>query len=351
MLVGTGNGSFAWTGPNGFTSSAQNPTVGMAGTYNLTVTGTNGCTSTASAMVEQDDEVPGASAQGGTLNCTISEIMLVGTGNGSFAWSGPNGFTSTAQNPTVGMAGTYNLIVTGANGCTSTASAVVEQDDEVPGASAQGGTLNCTISEIMLVGTGNGSFAWTGPNGFTSTAQNPTVGMAGTYNLTVTGANGCTSTASAVVEQDDEVPGASAQGGTLNCTISEIMLVGTGNGSFAWTGPNGFTSTEQNPTVNAAGTYNLTVTGANGCTSTASAVVEQDDEVPGASAQGGTLNCTISEIMLVGTGNGSFAWSGPNGFTSTAQKPNGRHGRYLQPDRYRRERLHQHSLCCGRAGR
>ncbi len=46
-------------------------------------------------------------------------IMLVGTGNGTFAWSGPNGFTSTAQNPTVGIAGTYNLTVTGANGCTS----------------------------------------------------------------------------------------------------------------------------------------------------------------------------------------------------------------------------------------
>ncbi len=50
--------------------------------------------------------------------------------------------------------------------------------------------------------------------------------------------------------------------------------------------------------------------------------------------------------MLVGTGNGTFAWSGPNGFTSTAAEPNGRHGRYLQPDRYRRERLHQHGFCC-----
>ncbi|MBK6883097.1 MAG: hypothetical protein IPH05_09180 [Flavobacteriales bacterium] len=321
QLNGSGNGSFAWSGPNGFTSTEQNPTVNAAGTYNLTVTGTNGCTSSTSATVNLDDQLPGASATGGTLTCSVTSIQLMGSGNGSFAWSGPNGFTSTAQNPTVGMAGTYNLTVTGTNGCTSTASAVVEQDDEVPGASAQGGTLNCTISEIMLVGTGNGSFAWSGPNGFTSTAQNPTVGMAGTYNLTVTGANGCTSTASAMVEQDDEVPGASAQGGTLNCTISEIMLVGTGNGSFAWSGPNGFTSTAQNPTVGMAGTYNLTVTGTNGCTSTASAVVEQDDEVPGASAQGGTLNCTISEIMLVGTGNGSFAWTGPNGFTSSAQNP------------------------------
>ncbi len=45
--------------------------------------------------------------------------MLMGTGNGTYAWSGPNGFTSTEQNPTVSAAGTYNLVVTGTNGCTS----------------------------------------------------------------------------------------------------------------------------------------------------------------------------------------------------------------------------------------
>ncbi len=129
------------------------------------------------------------------------------------------------------------------------------------------------------------------------------------------------------------------------------MLVGTGNGTFAWSGPNGFTSTEQNPTVNAAGTYNLTVTGTNGCTSTASAVIEQDDEVPGASAQGGTLNCMISEHHVGGHRQRQLRMERPERLHQHRTEPNGRHGRYLQPDRDRRERLHQHSLCCGGAGR
>ncbi|MBK9763232.1 MAG: hypothetical protein IPO87_07675 [Flavobacteriales bacterium] len=43
--------------------------------------------------------MPGATAQGGVLNCNVSGITLVGTGNGTFAWSGPNGFSSTVQNP------------------------------------------------------------------------------------------------------------------------------------------------------------------------------------------------------------------------------------------------------------
>src|SRR6185436_5997181 len=153
----------------------------------------------------------------------------------------------------------------------------------------------------------NGSFSWTGPNGFTSNDQNPTVSAAGTYELTVTGANGCTSVAQAEVELDNDGPGAQATGGTITCTTLSVMLTGSGNGSFSWTGPNGFTSNDQNPTVSAAGTYELTVTGANGCTSVAQAEVELDNAVPGAQATGGTLTCAVQSVMLTGSGNGSFS--------------------------------------------
>ncbi|MFN4257569.1 MAG: PKD domain-containing protein, partial [Saprospiraceae bacterium] len=268
-VFGAGNGTFTWSGPNGFTSTEQNPTVCAPGTYTLTVTGANGCTSTASTTVAEDTDPPGATAWGGTITCDEPCVMLQGTGNGTFAWSGPNGFTSTEQNPTVCAAGTYTLTVTGTNGCTSTATAEVELDNSLPGAQAAGGTLTCTNPCVTLLGVGNGSFAWSGPDGFSSTEQNPTVCAAGTYTLTVTGSNGCTSTANAEVELDDEVPGAQAAGGTITCSNQCVTLQGTGNGSFAWSGPNGFSSTQQNPTVCAAGTYTLTVTGSNGCTSTA----------------------------------------------------------------------------------
>ncbi|HMN05989.1 MAG TPA: T9SS type A sorting domain-containing protein, partial [Flavobacteriales bacterium] len=321
QLQGNGNGSFSWSGPNGFTSTEQNPVVTEAGIYTLTVTGENGCTSTASATVELDNEAPGASAEGGTLTCAITSIQLQGNGNGSFSWSGPNGFTSTEQNPTVTEAGTYTLTVTGENGCTSQATATVELDNEAPGASAEGGTLTCAVTSIQLHGNGNGSFSWSGPNGFTSTEQNPTVTEAGTYTLTVTGENGCTSQATATVELDNEAPGASAEGGTLTCAVTSIQLHGNGNGSFSWSGPNGFSSTEQNPTVTEAGTYTLTVTGENGCTSTATATVELDNDMPEASAEGGVITCNVTEVTLMGNGNGSFSWTGPNGFTSTEQNP------------------------------
>ncbi len=321
QLSGSGNGSFGWTGPNGFTSADQNPSVSAAGTYVLTVTGANGCPSQAEAVVEQENTVPGAQATGGTLTCSALSVQLRGVGDGSYSWSGPNGFTSADQNPTVSAAGTYVLTVTGANGCTSQAEAVVELDSTVPGAQAAGGMLTCTALSVQLTGAGNGGFSWIGPNGFTSNDQNPLVSAAGIYVLTVTGANGCTSIAEAVVEQDDNSPGAQATGGTLTCSALSVQLMGVGDGNYSWIGPNGFTSNDQDPTVSAAGTYVLTVTGANGCTSQAEAVVELDSTVPGAQAAGGTLTCTTLSVQLTGVGNGGFSWIGPNGFTSNDQNP------------------------------
>ncbi|MFZ1687576.1 MAG: hypothetical protein WAU70_09155, partial [Flavobacteriales bacterium] len=321
QLTGSGNGSFSWTGPNGFTSGDQNPTVSVEGTYVLSVTGLNGCTSVAQADVILNNTAPGAQAIGGTLTCAISSVQLSASGNGSFAWTGPNGFTSGDQNPTVSAAGTYVLTVTGANGCTSVAQADVIQNDNVPGAQASGGVLTCTTTSVMLLASGNGSFAWTGPNGFTSGDQNPTVGVAGTYVLTVTGANGCTSTAQADVILNNAAPGAQATGGELTCNSTTVTLIGNGNGSFAWTGPNGFSSTDQNPIASDPGTYILTVTGSNGCTSSASASVSLNDNAPGAQATGGTLTCTVQSVQLTASGNGTFSWAGPNGFSTTDQNP------------------------------
>ena len=271
--------SFSWTGPGGFNSSDQNPVVTTAGTYVLTVTGANGCTSTANALVDEDLTLPGASATGGTLTCDVTSVMLMGTGNGSYSWTGPGGFTSSDQNPVVATAGTYVLTVTGANGCTSQASADVLLDADAPGASATDGTLTCDVTSVMLMGSGNGSFSWTGPGGFTSSDQNPVVATAGTYTLTVTGANGCTSQASADVLLDADAPIATAIGGSIDCDLGTFQLIGTAdqsNVSFSWTGPNGFLSTQQDPVVSDTGLYVLVVTATNGCTGSDSAQVSND---------------------------------------------------------------------------
>ncbi|MBK9175983.1 MAG: hypothetical protein IPM46_06505 [Flavobacteriales bacterium] len=126
------------------------------------------------------------------------------------------------------------------------------------------------------------------------------------------------------MELDDAAPGAQAAGGTLTCDVTSIQLQGTGNGSFDWTGPGGFTSSDQNPTVSVAGTYDLTVTGANGCQSFASAEVELDDAAPGAQAAGGTLTCDVTSIQLQGTGTISSTGPAPVASPAAIRTPRSR---------------------------
>ncbi|MBK6628885.1 MAG: hypothetical protein IPG35_15055 [Flavobacteriales bacterium] len=65
-------------------------------------------------------------------------MTLQGTGNGSFSWTGLATRAAPTRNPTVCMAGTYTLVVTGANGCTSTATAEVLLENNALGPERRG---------------------------------------------------------------------------------------------------------------------------------------------------------------------------------------------------------------------
>jgi len=96
----------------------------------------------------------------------------------------------------------------------------------------------------------------------------PTVDAAGTYTLTVTkSVNGCTATDVALVTLNNVTPNVNAGADKiLTCTTTSIALEGastTPGATFAWVASGGVTyyqgQIRQTPTVDAAGTYTLTV--------------------------------------------------------------------------------------------
>jgi hypothetical protein len=141
---------------------------------------------------------------GQTLNLTNNTLT-----GATYAWSGPSGYTSTAQNPsltnvTSAMAGTYSVTVTN-GGCSATSSVTVAIGSQ-PTATAAANSPLCSGATLNLsTPTSAGStYSWTGPSSYTSTSQNPTrtnvtSSMAGTYTVTVTApaANGATGTGTA----------------------------------------------------------------------------------------------------------------------------------------------------------
>ncbi|MCC6726742.1 MAG: T9SS type A sorting domain-containing protein [Saprospiraceae bacterium] len=324
-------------------ATTLNPVVNGAGTYTLSITNnTNGCVGTSQTTVTTNIAPPSAAATGGQLTCTAASVTLGGSTNAAtatYAWTGPNGYNSNQQNPTVNASGTYQLtVVNTANGCSGSATTEVTQNTAVPNASAQGGTLTCSANSVTIAGnsTTNGvTYAWAGPNGYNSNLQNPSVGAAGNYVLTVTGTNGCTQNATAVVGQNTTQPTASAgPNGVLNCNANQVVLNGSNSSSgsqysYNWTTTNGHIVSGENtltPTVDDDGAYSILVTNTtNGCTSTASTnVVLRQPVAATITSQAnvlcnGTPSGTATAEGSGGNGTFSYAWSnGANTATASS---------------------------------
>jgi hypothetical protein len=123
--------------------STWSPHIDQPGVYLLTVTSSvNQCTSTASINIPLNTIPPLANiAQPGILTCTQNTVTLNSTGsstgpNFAYSWSTPNGTIAGPSNGASASAasvGTYILTVTNLiNGCTTTASANVAADINIP---------------------------------------------------------------------------------------------------------------------------------------------------------------------------------------------------------------------------
>jgi len=310
-LTATSGVSYSWD--NGLGSSA-NATVNAPGTYIVTATAANGCTNTASITITENKTPPTAGITNNSatteLTCTVTSISLTATGGVSYSWG--NSLGSNA-NVTVNTAGTYVVTVTGSNGCTNTASITITTDGSRPTAGINNNTgvivLTCTTPSISLTATGGGTYSWN--NGLGSNA-NATVTSAGTYTVTVTDTNGCTDTESITITENKAEPNGSItnNSGTtiLTCAKPSISLTATGGVSYLWSNGDNVANT----TITAAGTYNVVITGANGCTGTRSITITADGSLPTIVITNNPatteLTCTTPSITLTASGGVSYSW-------------------------------------------
>jgi hypothetical protein len=213
-----------------------------------------------------------------SIDATVSNV-------GTIQWfSNSDGSTQIATgspySPTPGP-GTYQFYVgtENANGCRSLLDTVEVIVNENPDVSLNTTTsiteLDCfgnTDGQLNVDVTLNGSAAtatYEWDDASSTTTQNLTGIGAGTYNITVTDDNGCVATTSGTVTQPDLLEGITTSTAETNGNDGSIDLTPTGGTpsySYAWTGPNGFTSTDQDPIGLAGGSYEVTITDDNGCT-------------------------------------------------------------------------------------
>lgn len=270
VLGGTDPYSYSWTPASNLSCAdclSPEVFVNTTTTYQLTVIDALGEEATATTVVTVlPPIVLVISVQSPTCSFIGGVMTVTATGGAppfTYLWS--NGATGATIGNT--PPGTYCVTVADSWGCAESACAVITQgaspiviSSNVTPASCQS-TPDGVISVIASGGTPPYLYALNGtPNAEPVLAGLPT----GEYVVQVTDANGCVQTQTFYVGLNLVVD-ASAGAGFLNCTTGTTSLQGfvtpsDPNISYLWTGPNGYTSTELNPVVNAAGLYTLTAT-------------------------------------------------------------------------------------------
>jgi hypothetical protein len=245
------------------------------------------CTTTASVTITQPS-VLSASITGPTnVSCnggnngaaTVSPAG--GTPGYSYSWSttpAQTGVTATGLS-----AGTYTVTVTDNNNCETTASVTITQPDALSASitaptnvSCNGGN-NGAATVTPAGGTSGYTYSWSttpAQTGVTATGL-----IAGTYTVTVTDANNCTTTASVTITQPDVLSASittptnvSCNGGS-NGAATVTPAGGTSAYSYAWSTTPAQTGVTATGLI--AGTYTVTVTDSKGCTATTSVTITQ----------------------------------------------------------------------------
>jgi len=265
---------YSWnTNPTQTTNPATNLSPGS---YIVTVTDANGCTSTYTATITQPTQLVAAITDSTEATCNSSNGMATvtasgGTGGLAYSWNtNPVQTTNVASNI---PAGAYIVTVTDANNCTVTAEITITQTNSITSSITAQTNVSCfggnTGSATVTGALGNGyTYAWnTNPVQNTATAINL---VAGIYFVTVTSANGCESISTDTITQPSQLTLTIT--GTTNILCNggnngqAIILAGGGttNYTYNWnTNPAQTTATANNLM---AGVYGVTVTDANNCT-------------------------------------------------------------------------------------
>jgi len=300
-----------WSNGN-TTSSNQNL---VAGTYSVTITDINNCSTSCTYIIANSASViVNATVQNitcnGNANGSIAVNLIGGVGPFTYLWS--NGVTTLSVSGLV--AGDYTLTITDNTGCTSAANYTITEPEvlscicnsNITNVSCYGGS-NGSITVQPQGGTAPYSYLWSS-GALTQTISGLTAGI---YTVTITDANGCQKIGIIQVTQPAQLYA------FISC-VNNATCYGNNNGSACVNGSGGkapYTyswntvpiQTTYTATGLASGTYTATVTDINGCTSTATIVINQPTS---------SLSCTTlhTNVICYGQSNGQ-ATVNPSGGT------------------------------------
>nr|MBK9649982.1 gliding motility-associated C-terminal domain-containing protein [Bacteroidota bacterium] len=315
----SGNGPFTylWTGG----STLQDLINVASGSYTVTVTDTNSCVTTANFTIAPtlplNLNMNAVSASCGVANGYAFVQVSLGTAPYTYLWTG-GATTDTISNL---VAATYSVTVTDKNGCSDTASVVVNASNQILYNVDSVVNVNCNgdSTGAIYVNVVNASvFSYQWSNG--ATTSNLLNVPAGIYTLSITGPNGCFADTTLTISQPLPIISnitSTPAGCTLAYGTATVNPTG-GNGAYTYLWSSGSTL---NTAVNLLSGYvSVTISDVKGCTLTDSVYVGISSQITVTSDSLNNPKCAGGNdgAIYISVNNGilpyTFIWS--NGVTS-----------------------------------
>ena len=329
-IGGTQPYSYSWMDINNITIGTADSIGGLcAGDYTLSIVDAQGCTDIYNYTIGQPNQVTGtaigqdiscfgacdgqAFAQGGVGMTPFSYQWGASTGN-------QTGATAFGLCP-----GNYICTITDATGCQTTVSASVTQPTPLQAAINLTGNVSCNgysdgwAQASASGGTAPYTYSWDNSAGSQLTASNL---IAGTYTVTVTDANNCTTTATTTITEPTALALTSTTTnvdcfGNCNGTANVLVSGGAGGNTYQWDDPSFATTAVVNNLC--AGTYTSIITDANGCQITETVNITQPTQI-GMSVTITNPNCGFNNGMAcvnVFGGTTPYVYQWNDGLTQT----------------------------------
>ncbi len=334
---GGSDGSASTTGSGGTTpysylwsNGETTPTATnlSPGNQTVTLTDVNGCEAVQSILINQPDSLDLTLVT--TIDASCSScigIAMITVSGGSppytFLWS--NG--ATIEDATNLCSGVNSVLVTDGNGCTKSLNLTI-------GNSTSFGVVSLTVSNpiscnsvcdgatSLVLSGGQPPYTYQWSDG--QTTPQATGLCTGTYTVTATDDNGCSSGGTILVSEPTNLGltlsenGSIACGGNTNGSIAATVSGGSPNYSYNWS--NGGNS----PTITglSANTYSLTVSDQNSCSTTASLTISEPALLSASAVEDTPASCSgISDGAASVTATGgivpyTYLWT--NGVTTSS---------------------------------
>ena len=317
---GTANYIYAWTktGDDSYSATTQDLTDLSAGTYNVTITDANDCTTTNSFTIVEPTELIIADAglsteiacfgDNGQIRVDITQESVPATEDSTpeYTYALYQGDSVVQTTTTSDLnytfdapAGTYKVRVTDASGCfKETTDITLTQPDPISistnstsNVSCNGGSdgfIDITISGGITNNSSSYTIQWIKENDSNFSANSEEISnlSSGTYTVTITDSNDCSVSDTFIISEPDELTSSGSItnidcNGNENGAIDLSVDGGTANYIYAWTktGDDSYSATTQDLTDLSGGTYNVTITDANDCTTTNSFTIIEPVEL------------------------------------------------------------------------